>query len=118
MAPGVPDERQAQPAGGRHRQRPENRGHLVGRRHQVQVVAIPFLEAQKDPGQPLGIEFLAVAAGADLVILAIDAGEVAAAEEDRPRAALATQAVFLTVMRSVPVHNRPLAREAFPEGVV
>jgi hypothetical protein len=64
-------------------------------------VAADRLELEHHLGEPLGRDELTAHLPRDVVVLAEDAAEVAAGEEDRPRAASAAQAVLLAEVREV-----------------
>ena len=68
-------------------------------RHQVDVMATQVLKTQHDLAQTLVAEERAVAAMADLPVLAIGAQEIAVAEEDRAGAVAAHQRRLLPEMR-------------------
>ena len=81
---------------------------------QVDVVAPPDLKREHHLRQPLGGDGLAQAAVADVPVLAEDAAQVAAGEEDRPRAALADQDILLAEVRAVAMDQALAAGAADP----
>jgi hypothetical protein len=71
----------------------------MSRRHQVDIVATELLKAQHGPAQTLVAEERAVAAMADLPVLALGAWVIAVAEEDRAGAVAAHQRRLFSKMR-------------------
>jgi hypothetical protein len=97
----VVDDRKLEAPGVCERQRFEDLRDDMLRRDPVDVVAADRLEVDHDLGQPLGRDQLASHLPRDVVVLAEDAAEVAPREEDRPRPALATEAVLLAEVREI-----------------
>jgi hypothetical protein len=81
----VVDDREPQAALDGVRERLEDLPHNVLRRHPVDVVAPGRLQLEHHVREPLGGHPLALQPPRDVVVLAEDAAQVAAAEEDRPR---------------------------------
>src|SRR5437763_14792829 len=70
-------------------------------RHPVDVVASDRLQLEHHRREPVGRHPLAADPPRDVVVLAENAAQVAAGEEDRPRAATPSQAVLLPEVRKV-----------------
>jgi hypothetical protein len=84
----------------------------VLRRDPVDVVAADRLELEHHRPEPLRRRALAPNLPRDFVVLAKDAAQVAAAEEDRAGAVTPAQAVLLAEMREVRGDDRPAADRA------
>src|SRR5918992_1987482 len=105
----VVDDRQLEALAQGDRERLEDLRHDMLGRDPVDVVTAVLLELEHHAGQALAGDLLALDLPADVEVLAEDAAQVAAAEEDRARAAPAAQAVLLAEVREVGRHHRPSA---------
>src|SRR5512135_228422 len=92
---GVVDDRQPQAARNGRGEGLDDLGRDVLGRDEVDVVAATPLERQHQRSDPLGWALGADGPLADVPVLAEDATQVAEAEEDRPRAVAAPQAILL-----------------------
>ena len=97
----VVDDRQLEAAREGKRQRFEDLRHDVLGRDPVDVVTADRLQLEHHLREPLGCDELALNFPRDVVVLAEDAPEVAAREEDRPRTVPAAEAVLLAEVREV-----------------
>ena len=112
VAAGVVDERQPQPlpAGDLHRGY-DLRDDVAGR-HEVDVVAALFLQCEHDVGDRRWFDLASLTLLREIPVLAVDAAQVAPAEEDRPGAAPAAQHIFLAVVWPPARDDRALAGAA------
>ncbi len=78
-------------------------------RHKVDIVAALLLQAEHHAGQLFGLHLLPHANLADLVILAVLAGQVAPGEKDGARSTPAHQGGLLAKVRTIAGDNGPLA---------
>ncbi|HEY3189476.1 MAG TPA: hypothetical protein VGJ70_18460, partial [Solirubrobacteraceae bacterium] len=82
--------------------------------HPVDVVAADLLQLQHHRREPSGVGLVSLHLPGHVEVLAEDAAQVAAAEEDRSRAAPAAQAVLFAEVREVRRDRRPAADFAEP----
>jgi hypothetical protein len=91
------------------------------RGHQVDVVATAILEFEHHGGQPFRRRGRPPQLPTDFEVLAEDTAQIAAGEEDRPRASPAAEAVLLAVMRGITryhgIASGPANREFVLEAV-
>jgi hypothetical protein len=102
----IVDDGQAQTARNSDRQRFEDLRNHVGWRHQIEIMAPIALDVEKYVRQVRSINRLPLDELADVIVLAVDATQVATAEEHRPGAAPAAQHIFLAEMRTGRRNNR------------
>ena len=114
---GVVDQRQAQAAFDRERQRFQDLRDDVLGRDEVDVVAAAGLQVEHHSRQLVGLDGVPLALPTGLVVLAEDAAQVAPAEEDGSGAAPAAQAVFFAEVREVAGYDSVAAGLADREPV-
>ena len=109
----VVDDRDDQPARPCRGNRSRQQVRVVRRRHQVNVVRTLVLQFQHNLHQALRRNLKAKIAGRDLVVLAVDTFERAAAKEDRARTGLARDRRLLPHMKRRAGHPERVVSTAY-----
>jgi hypothetical protein len=109
VATGVVDEGEVEAGAGGDEEGSEDLGDDMGGADEVDVVATGLLELEHDGGELLGGGWFAAADLADVIVLAVEALQVAAGEKDGAGAAVAAEGVFFTKVGAVAGDDGQLA---------